>query len=76
MSQKQTLMMTAVQGTLILAVKNLYIPKINLLKSAWTKRSAGQELFIFPTSAYGTGNNPDLVLSGSCCFLSETSYGL
>lgn len=69
-------MMMVAQRTLIRTVKNLYIPKINLLKLAWTKRSAGQELFIFPTSAYVTGKNPNLVLSGSCYFLSETNYGL
>lgn len=61
MSQKRTLMMMmAAQGTPIWAVKNLYIPKINLLKLAWTKRSAGQELFIFPTSAYVTGKKSKL----------------
>lgn len=71
MSQKRTLMMMmmAAQRTLILAVKNLYIPKINLLKSAWTKRSSGQELFIFPTFAYETGKKSRLSFEWYLLFL-------
>lgn len=64
-------MIVAAQRTLIRAVKNLYIPKINLLKLAWTKRSAGQELLIFPTFAYMTQKKKSK-FSGSC-FLSEIS---
>lgn len=67
------IMMVAAQRTLIWAVKNLYIPKINLLKLAWTKRSAGWELFIFShLCLYDTKTSK---LSGSCFFLSETSSG-
>ncbi|KAI1243087.1 hypothetical protein IHE44_0000660 [Lamprotornis superbus] len=44
--QKTLMMMVVVaaQKTLIQAVKNLYIPKINLLKLAWTKRHIQAEV--------------------------------
>lgn len=65
--------MVAAQRTLIWAVKNLYIPKINLLKLAWTKRSAGWELFIFSCLClYDTKISK---LSDSCFFLSVASCG-
>lgn len=75
--QKQTLMMmmmVAAQRTLIRAVKNMYTPKINLLKLAWTKRSDGQELFLF--SHLCLCDTKKSKLTGSCFFLPESSCGL